>query len=146
MRPWGRKTRALGAAWPDCRALELASASDRAEDVVDHESRPEQALEDGERMPPKRICLLPEPHPGAEDPEGVDRASASSCAPVVAAHRHPPFRVGGSVVIAEEPSHTGPMPAQGGELGPRRSGTKRGPEGTPLLRIFDLARPEPGTG
>ena len=48
----------------------------RAERVVHHERRPEDALDDRPQVPPEAVGLLPEVHPGPEDPEPVDRTAA----------------------------------------------------------------------
>jgi len=71
------------------RGGRAASGVERLEDVVDHEGRPEDALEDRAQVVPERIRLLPEVDPGAEDAQAVDRASTCG-ARVAAAHRHPP--------------------------------------------------------
>src|SRR5437016_3196777 len=64
------------------------SSGQGAEDLIDHEGRPEDALEHREHALPERVRLLEEPHPRAEDPEPVDRPTAGcACLPT----GHPPW-------------------------------------------------------
>jgi hypothetical protein len=53
------------------------AAAEGLEDLIDHERRPEQALDDRQQVLPEPIGLLPEVDQGPEDAQTVDRAAAS---------------------------------------------------------------------
>ena len=71
-------------------ARHSAAAAECLEDLIDHEGRPEQALDHRQQVLPEPVGLLPEVHQGPEDPQTVDRAPASGRAGVASvAHHHP---------------------------------------------------------
>src|SRR5512132_6632 len=66
------------------------AAAECLEDLIDHEGRPEQALDDRQQVLPERVGLLPEVHQGPEDPQTIDRTPASGRAGVASVAHHPP--------------------------------------------------------
>src|SRR5215218_9642833 len=66
------------------------AAAECLEDLIDHERRPEQALDHRQQVLPERVGLLPEVHQGPKNPQAVDRAAAGGRARVAAVAHHPP--------------------------------------------------------
>src|SRR5512132_1991539 len=89
-----------------CSARSSPAAAECLEDLVDHECRPEQALDDRQQVLPEPLGLLPEVHQGPEDPQTVDGAAASGRARVAAVAHHPPA----SRHRRERPGSTVPTP------------------------------------
>ena len=57
------------------------SPTESRKDLVYHECWPEERLEEGSKILPERVCLLPEVHQGPEYPEAIDRpAACRTCA------------------------------------------------------------------
>jgi len=57
------------------------SAAEGGEDLIDHERRLEERLEDRSNIIPERVCLLPEVDERTKDTETVDSPSTSgTCA------------------------------------------------------------------
>lgn len=63
-----------------------SSSPEGGEGLVDHPGRPEQTLEERQRVLPEAVSLLEEVHPGAEDPDPVEGAAAGG--PGVVGHEH----------------------------------------------------------
>ena len=86
--PWG-SSQLLSTSWRVRRrsAIEV-SAPQRVEDLVDHECRPDEPLQDGPDVLPEPLGLLPEIHPCAEDAETVERTAAGEAPGVRAPVAH----------------------------------------------------------
>ena len=101
------------------------STGERLEHRVDHPGGPEEPLEDREDVLPEAVCLLPEPDPGPEDAQGIDRPSARGpCAGV--AHRRSHLSPG-SPRHARPPTGTPRSPRPAGRAFLQKSYRRRCP-------------------